>query len=280
MIFFPKAKINLGLHILVKRQDGYHNLETLLIPIPLHDSVEFIPSGKTSLITYLKPNPKSYYIRREESMESPDNLILKAYHILKSDFNIPNLSFYLYKNIPIGAGLGGGSSDAAYTLKCLNDTFFLGIEPEKLILYAQKLGSDCTCFLEPRPYFATGKGDNLSPFEINLENYFWVVVKPPFSISTAEAYARIKPKIPQTPILEILNGPIENWRNNLVNDFEPTIFGAYPKLADLKNQLYKSGAIYASLSGSGSALFALFNEFIPLKGLEVDNQVFYLPKKW
>ncbi len=275
MIFFPSAKINIGLHILHKRIDGFHEVETLLYPIPLLDCVEWVPSDKTSIEVFTKSTTKPFQISRNSLLEREDNLVLRAYDLLKKDFDLPALSFYLYKNIPIGAGLGGGSSDGAYVLKHLNKAFSLHLSYDILHQYASQLGTDMAFFLEPQATFATGKGEVLSPFPLNIEGVYGVIIKPPVSISTAEAYQRVKPRTPKTSLREALQKPMDQWKYHLINDFEETIFLHYPMLETIKNTLYDLGAIYASMSGSGSAFYAFFKDFTDLSALEDENRIFY-----
>ncbi|MDL2315170.1 4-(cytidine 5'-diphospho)-2-C-methyl-D-erythritol kinase [Bacteroidales bacterium OttesenSCG-928-C19] len=252
MISFPNAKVNLGLHIVSKRPDGFHNLETVFAPIPFSDVLEIIPAKEetsfrqSGIIVDTRPD---------------DNLCMKAYQLLKKDFpQIADVEMWLHKVIPFGAGLGGGSADASFTLRLLNDIFELHLSGEKLQQYASQLGSDCAFFIENKPMFAKGKGDEFEKIDLDVSNYCWVIVKPSFSISTPEAYAGITPKTPEIPLKEVIKLPVAEWKDKLTNDFENHLFVKYPELRNLKEQLYNSGAVYASLSGSGSALFGIFEK--------------------
>lgn len=261
MIVFPNAKINIGLNVVSKRDDGYHNLETIFYPVKLSDALELIDSKKTEL------SFSGIHI----DGDSNDNLILKAYHLLKEDFDLPPVRFHLHKTIPFGAGLGGGSSDAAFTLKMLNDYFNLELSPDKLKDYAAIIGADCPFFIENKPAFATGIGDQLNTVNLDLNKYEILLVKPAFSISTPEAYKNIIPSIPKYSLKEIENIPVENWKEMIVNDFEKSVFANYPEIEIIKKSLYKMGALYSSMSGSGSSVFGIFRH-LPV------NSNKYLPK--
>lgn len=251
MISFPNAKMNLGLDIIEKRQDGFHNLSTCFFPIPLCDALEFVESRKFSMD--ITGNPVDG--------ESKDNLVVKAYHLLKKDFHLPELSIHLHKVIPSGAGLGGGSADAAFMISMLNTHFELYLDEDLLADYAGQLGSDCSFFIYNRPMLALGRGDELSDITLDLAGKFVSVIKPDFSISTKEAYQKINPKFPAVSVGTILQDrPVDSWKTCLKNDFEEALFPAYPVLADLKQIMYSSGAIYAAMTGSGSAIFGIFEE--------------------
>ncbi|MCL1973740.1 MAG: 4-(cytidine 5'-diphospho)-2-C-methyl-D-erythritol kinase [Bacteroidetes bacterium] len=249
MIVYPHAKINLGLHILQKRSDGFHQIETLLYPVELCDILEIKPSDQIRLFLYGLPiegNPQ-------------ENLCLKAWEMLRADFAIPPVQFHLYKRIPCGAGLGGGSSDGAFTLKLLDNYFSLGLSEEQLISYAARLGSDCPSFIFKRPSMATGKGDQIAHNHLDISPLHILICKPPLFISTARAYALASPGQHKYPLQETLSLPLSLWRDNLINDFESALFPVYPILQKYKETLYDSGALYASLSGSGSALYGLYD---------------------
>ena len=250
MITFPNAKINLGLNIVSKRPDGYHNLETVFYPIPLCDALEIVPSETNETIFH----PSGIAIAGDAN----DNLILKAYRLLKNDFDLPPVQIFLHKNIPFGAGLGGGSSDAAFMLKLLNDYANLGLSDSQLEDYAARLGADCPFFIRNKPVFAEGIGNIFSPIELSLKGYYLLLVKPDISVSTQEAYALIQPKPAEESIVEILQRPVNEWKNRLKNDFEHSVFARYPKIGEIKEKLYQEGAVYAAMSGSGSAVFGLF----------------------
>lgn len=250
MILFPPAKINLGLRIVRKRADGYHDLETGLVPVPWRDALEVIESDTFSFQTSGLPIPG----------EPPSNLCVRAYRLLQHDFDLPPVAVHLHKIIPMGAGLGGGSSDAASMLVLLNDLFELALSPSVLEDYAAQLGSDCPFFIAPRPRLASGTGTTLKDLPLDLSGKHLVVVYPNVSVTTAEAYARVVPQQPDSELRDLLTQPIETWKDRVVNDFEASVFQQHPALADIKEQLYRAGAAYASLSGSGSALYGLFDE--------------------
>lgn len=248
MIVFPNAKINIGLNVVSKREDGYHNLETIFFPLKLADALEFVEADETKLTT-----------SGIQIDGAPDqNLILKAYHLLQADFNLPPVHFYLHKVIPFGAGLGGGSSDAAFTLKMLNDYFNIGLSTQKLELYAAQIGADCPFFILNNPTFATGIGNKFHNIDLVLSDYEIVILKPNISVSTIEAYKNVIPRNPKFRLTEIIKTPIEDWKNLIVNDFEKSVFPIYPQIAELKQLLYDYGAGFASMSGSGSAVFGIF----------------------
>ncbi|HEY4156196.1 MAG TPA: 4-(cytidine 5'-diphospho)-2-C-methyl-D-erythritol kinase [Puia sp.] len=251
MIGFPPAKINLGLSVLSRRSDGFHNLETVFYPVRLRDILEIIPaSGNTLRISGL-PVPG----------DPKDNLLWRAYKLLKSGFpQIPPVEIQLFKSIPSGAGLGGGSSDAACMLNLLNTCFDLNIPGEKLASYALSLGSDCPFFLNPSPSFARGRGEILEPVSLDLSGYSILLVHPGKPVSTAWAYSRIRPAGATFSIKELMAEPPANCRDRLQNDFEIPVFQQYPELQKIKTALYEAGALYASLSGSGSSLFGIFKK--------------------
>jgi 4-diphosphocytidyl-2-C-methyl-D-erythritol kinase len=249
MVFFPNAKINIGLFVTEKRTDGFHNLESFFYPVPFYDVVEYIESDGAANV-----NVSGISIDGE-----PDkNLVFKAYQLLKQSYDLPFLSFRVHKVIPVGAGLGGGSADAAFTLSMLNNHFKLGMSAERLKECAAKLGSDCPFFIENKPCLATGKGEILKTVEMNLKNHFLVILNPEICISTKEAYAGVALKKPGRPMSEIINMPLEDWKDHLFNSFEPSVFNKYPLIAELKELLYKSGAVFASMTGSGSSVFGIY----------------------
>lgn len=250
MLVFPNAKINLGLQITEKRKDGFHNLVTCMYPIPLTDAMEIILAKKTVFSSSGIAIPGS----------EKDNLILKAYQLLKKDFNdLPPIAIHLHKAIPIGAGLGGGSADAAFALKAMNKLFDLYLEEWFLEDYAAQLGSDCPFFIENTPKIATGRGEILDSIDLTLKGKWLVLVNPNIHIGTKEAYAGIKPKQPEADLKAILSDR-ERWKEDLVNDFEPSIFEKHPEIKAIKEGLYDQGAYYAAMSGSGSTVFGLFDE--------------------
>jgi len=252
MITFPNAKINIGLNIVEKRPDGYHNLETIFYPIPVKDALEIVSSNEE------KHSFHSSGILIEGDPNK--NLVMKALHLLEKDFHIPGLNIYLEKAIPFGAGLGGGSADAAFMLKMLNEFLNLNLSDCKLEFYASKIGADCSFFIKNKPAFASGIGDILEPVELSLSGYFLVLIKPDIHVSTPEAYSLVSPKKPEISLKEWIKKPIKEWKNGIVNDFEKSIFVKYPAIAEIKEQLYNKGALYASMSGSGSSVFGIFDK--------------------
>lgn len=250
MVVFPNAKINVGLNIIKKRKDGYHDIASCFVPISYHDVLEVIENKKFSFASSGLSIPG----------KPEDNLCVKAYRLLKRDFGLPEVSIYLHKLIPIGAGLGGGSSDAAFVLKCLNVLFELFLDDSILEDYAAQLGSDCPFFIRNQPVMAYGTGNEFKDIALDLSGQYIVLVTPPVHISTAEAYAGITPKLPVSDLKTVLEQmPVAQWKDSVRNDFEIPVFQKYPELADAKKILYETGALYASMSGSGSTLYGLFN---------------------
>lgn len=258
MIDFPCAKINLGLNITEKRADGYHNLETVFFPIPICDALEIKTMDErfpSNVACDLKVTGNNVCCNEN------DNLIVKAYNMIAADFDIPRVHAHLYKNIPSEAGLGGGSSDAAYMIRLLDQRFRINIGNAEMEKYAARLGADCPFFITAEPSYAEGIGEILSPVNItdnNLEGYSLVVVKPQIAVSTKEAFSSITPRKSLMCCREIVAQPIETWKDALCNDFEESVFGIYPQLNDIKNRIYTLGAAYAQMSGSGSSLFGIF----------------------
>jgi len=250
MIIFANAKINLGLFILSKREDGYHDIASLKFPIPLYDVLEILPAESFELTI----------LGKTIDGDLSDNLIFKAYSILKEEQGIGPVRIVLQKNIPMGAGIGGGSADATFTLKGLNTYFQLNLSDEVLKEYAGRLGSDCPFFVENIPQLATGKGDILRPFELDLKGKFLYLVHPNIHIRTATAYAQVKPTERNIDWEQIGQKDFSFWRTNLKNDFEDSVFPVYPELYDIKQAFYQHGAVYASMSGSGSSVFGIFEE--------------------
>ncbi len=255
MISFPPCKINLGLNVVSKRTDGYHNLETCFYPIPFTDALEVIRTDKFSFQASGNAIPGN----------ADDNLCVKAYALLKKDFNLAPVTIHLHKVIPSGAGLGGGSSDGAHTLRLLNQVFELRLSIEKLKSYALLLGSDCPYFIEDKPMLGSGRGELLNDISISLSGKSLVLVKPDVHVSTAEAYAGITPVRPQLAIQKILKRPVSQWKDQLKNDFEESVFKKYPVINGIKQKLYQQGASYASMSGSGSCVFGIFEKPVDLK---------------
>lgn len=248
MLEFPNAKINLGLHITEKRHDGFHNIETCLFPVGWKDAVEIIEADTTRFSSTGMPIPET----------ATENLCLKAYHLLNRSFNLNPVEIHLHKMIPIGAGLGGGSSDATATLMLLNEHFNLMLDLDLLSLYAEQLGSDCPFFILNQPALGYEKGNKLEPMDLSLKGLHLCIVFPDMHVNTRMAYSDIHPAPPKRALKDILhNEPITLWKDLLVNDFEASVFIKHPEIKDVKTQLYDAGALYASMSGSGSAIYAL-----------------------
>lgn len=253
MVVFPNAKINLGLQILSKRDDGYHNLQTIFYPLAIHDALEIIAAKKSTKQIRFASSGLSV------GQHTNDNLCFKAYQLIKIDFPaLPAIEMHLHKVIPMGAGLGGGSADAAFTLKLLNELFHLQCDNSRLKEYALRLGSDCPFFLYNKPCIATGRGEIFEPLALDLSAYKILLVNPGIHVSTALAFSHIHPCSDVAPLAVQIAAPMEKWRNILRNDFEATVFDIYPEISLLKNTLYDHGAIYASMSGSGSSVFGIF----------------------
>lgn len=265
MLWFPFAKINLGLTVVNKRSDGFHNIESLLYPIKLYDILEIIEAEKDELSL----SGLSLDIIPEE------NLVWKSLLLLRKEFDFPFVRIHLHKQIPTESGLGGGSSDAAHTLVAINQLFQLNIGEDKLALLASEIGSDCSFFIKSKPLYAKGRGDFLKDFELNLKPLKLLLIIPDFSISTKIAYSKIITIKDQKTPFEILKKPIENWKMNLKNDFETLAFKNFPFLLNVKEQLYRNGAVYVSLSGSGSAMYALFSSEKAIK-LPEDYESYWL----
>lgn len=272
MLLLPNCKINIGLNIVSKRSDGYHNLETVFFPIPLRDNLEFkeienedVPYRLVSGGVPIEGKPE-------------DNLIVKVYLDMKAEFNLPALELSLYKNIPMGAGLGGGSSDAAAMMKGLNEAYNLQLSAEDMEKRLAKFGADCPFFVRNKPAYATGIGDELTNCNVSLKDKFIVLVKPDVFVSTKEAYAHVTPKLPAVPLAEAIKLPIETWKEQIVNDFEQSVFPFHPELPAIKQTLYDMGAVYASMSGSGSTMYGIFNRPTP-EANEVFDKCFVYTKK-
>ncbi len=259
MTVFPCAKINLGLNVVSKRNDGYHNLETVFYPIPLFDALE-VHKMDHDFPSVIPCDIKMTGIPIEGSDES--NLVVKAYNLLSQDFRLPRIHAHLHKQIPSQAGLGGGSSDAAYMIRLLDDLYHLNMGLAEMERYAARLGADCAFFIRSETSFAQGIGDLLEPADGeygNLVGYHLLLVKPDIAVSTRDAYGNIHPTKPFKCCREIVKQPIETWREELHNDFEEPIFKLYPRIGEIKNELYEQGALYAQMSGSGSCVFGIFN---------------------
>ena len=256
MITFPNAKINLGLNIVEKRADGYHNLETIFYPINLQDALE---------VKRLHESDKPFDLHvMGNAIEGAkeDNLVVKAYQLLAKDFEMPAIDIHLFKHIPTQAGLGGGSADCAFMIKLLNEKFKLGLSLDQMEVYAAKLGADCAFFIRNEPVFATGIGNIFEPIRLSLMGHYIVLVKPDIAVPTRDAFANIKPHHPEISLKESIQQPIETWKDTIKNDFEDSVFAKYPEIAAIKDKLYDMGAVYASMSGSGSAVYGIFDHFI------------------
>ncbi len=267
MIFFSNAKINIGLNIVSKRDDGFHNIETIIYPIGLSDVIEINTSEKFELInTGIAVNNKI-----------ENNLCYKAYNLLQQKHDLPPVKIHLQKIVPFGAGLGGGSSNASFVLKAANELFGLQLSNEKLKTYASQIGSDCTFFIENKPAIATQKGDILESIDLNLSEYTIVIIYPNIIVNTALAYKNISSKISDISLKESIKLPVNKWKDKIKNDFEKNIFKQYPVIKNIKEKLYKKGAAYASLSGSGSSVYGIFEKYINLKS--EFNDFFYWKSK-
>jgi 4-diphosphocytidyl-2-C-methyl-D-erythritol kinase len=261
VVIFSNCKINLGLHVIEKRPDGFHNVETCFYPIPFYDVIEIIPATAFQFTTTGLAIPG----------DVTNNLCVKAYQLLKSEYGIPYVHLHLQKNIPMGAGIGGGSANAAYTLLLLNKKFQLNLPIELLENYAAQLGSDCAFFIRNIPCLGSGRGELLQPIktetdtDFSLKDYQIVLLFPNIAIGTKEAFAGIIPRMPKQGIANIIKLPITAWKDCLQNDFESTVFALHPVLQQYKNSLYQLGAIYASMSGSGSTIYGIFSKEIELE---------------
>lgn len=275
MITFPNAKINLGLNITEKRPDGYHNLETIFYPIPLEDALEACPR---------KEGPGCYSLSQSGlSIEgdAENNLVVKAYKLLDETYHLPPVDIYLHKHIPSGAGLGGGSADAAFMLKLLNRMYRLNLTDDQLEAYAARLGADCAFFVRNQPTYAEGIGNIFSPVELSLTGWQLLLVKPDIFVSTRDAFARIRPRHPERNLRDLINQPVESWKDSIINDFEESVFPQFPAIGAIKTELYHLGAVYASMSGSGSSVYGLFapDAVLPDVDFGTDSQVFKLNLK-
>ncbi|MBP5689186.1 MAG: 4-(cytidine 5'-diphospho)-2-C-methyl-D-erythritol kinase [Muribaculaceae bacterium] len=252
MISFPNAKINLGLNIVERRPDGYHDLETVFYPIGLTDVLEIVPAkgGESTLTTYGNP----------VDCPAEKNLVMKALRLMQQHYDVPEVDIYLYKHIPDGAGLGGGSSDASSTMLMLNEMFDLGVEKAELARLAATLGADCPFFIYNQPMMATGIGEILTPINVSLKGMYLFLVKPAVSVPTKVAYSRVTPAPSISPLEADLAMNVNLWNGVVKNDFEPSVFAEFPELAEIKSTIEKGGALYASMSGSGSSIFGIFDD--------------------
>lgn len=264
MIVFPNAKINIGLNITERRPDGYHNLETIFYPIKINDALEVIESDKLSF--------ESTGLDIPGRME--DNLCVQGYHLLRKDFDLPPVAIHLHKHIPIGAGLGGGSSDAAFFIKLMNSKFELGLTTGQMQNYARILGADCAFFIEGKPVFAFEKGDEFENIKLDLSGYQIILVMPSVHVSTSEAYRGVKPALTKESLYDLIKLPVGEWKKHIKNDFEESIFKNHVEIRGVKSALYEAGALYASMSGSGSSVFGIFETAPDLTAFKKHNQVF------
>jgi 4-diphosphocytidyl-2-C-methyl-D-erythritol kinase len=266
MLSFPNCKINLGLNILNKREDGFHDLETIFYPVGLKDALEIIPSH----------NPNSAIEFSSSGLivdgDASDNICIKAYQLLQKDFpDLPFIKMHLHKAIPMGAGLGGGSADAVFALQLLNKRFNLNLSAAKLLHYASQLGSDCPFFIINEPCFATGRGEILEPIEVDLSGYQIVLVNPGIHINTGWAFSQLSPAPSQQSVAAIIAQPITTWKQELQNDFEKPVFEKYPEIKNIKAHLYAGGAVYAAMSGSGSTVYGIFEKNMTIPAHTQEN---------
>jgi 4-diphosphocytidyl-2-C-methyl-D-erythritol kinase len=256
MVSFPPCKINLGLHIVGKRPDGYHDIETCFYPVPWTDVLEVVPARDFSFSVSGDP----------VAGRAVDNLCVRAYELLRKEYNLQPVAIHLHKMLPMGAGLGGGSADGAYTLKVIREIFNLPVTPQTMKAYAAQLGSDCAFFIENKPVIGTGKGEVLSEVAVSLKNKYLIIIQPEVQVSTSTAYAGVTPRKPAVDLRDsVEQHPVERWRQILKNDFEDNLFKQFPIIEALQQKLYAFGALYASMSGSGSAVFGIFREAVDLK---------------
>lgn len=257
MLIFPNAKINIGLNVINRRSDGYHDIETVFYPIRLNDALEIIKADKLSF--------------ESSGLEIPgrveDNLCVKGYHLLAGDFDLPPVKIHLHKHIPIGAGLGGGSADAAFFIRLLSQYFDLGLSDDAMEKYARQLGADCAFFIRNRAVFAQGKGDEFTPVELDLSAYRILLAMPPVHVSTGEAYRGVIPVLPERSLLELIRLPVNEWKNFIKNDFEVSVLKNHPVIRGVKAALYEAGAIYACMSGSGASVFGIFPKDAIVSGI-------------
>ncbi len=265
MLAFANAKINIGLNVTEKLPDGYHNIQTVFYPVKIIDVVEITDASALSC----------HVEGIDISGDREENICYKAFRLLQKDFDIPSQQITLLKNIPVGAGLGGGSSDAAHLIKIVNNKFNLGMTVPKMAQYASALGADCAFFIENKPVYAYGRGDQFKPVKLDLSAYQIVLVKPDVHVSTAEAYAGMVPQANAENLPDLVAQPVNTWKAQVKNDFEPLVFRKYPEIKDVKTALYDSGALYAAMSGSGSSVFGIFDQSIRLPDLELNNKVYY-----
>jgi 4-diphosphocytidyl-2-C-methyl-D-erythritol kinase len=262
VISFPNCKINLGLNIISKRSDGFHDLETVFYPVAIKDVLEVVQQQQET--TDVEFTSSGLVIEGDIT----HNLCVKAYHLLKKDFpDLPSIKMHLHKAIPMGAGLGGGSADGAFTLKLLNQKFNLNLTTDQLISYSLELGSDCPFFILNEPCFAEGRGEKLQSIDLDLSAYQFLIINPGIHVNTGWAFSQIQPQKPSKSVKEIITQPIESWKKELVNDFEEPVSRSHPAIKSIKENLYAQGAGYASMSGSGSTVFGIFHKDKDLSGI-------------
>ena len=269
MLTRPIAKINLGLNVVERRPDGYHNLETVFYPVPVCDALEVFEMD-TRFPSQVNCDLKVTNITIEGDEQR--NLVVRAYNLLKQDFpDLPRVHAHLYKGIPTQAGMGGGSSDCGFMITLLNKMFDLGLTDEQMINYAARLGADCAFFILNKPCYAEGIGERLQPISLDLSGWYLAIVRPAIPVSTKEAFSLITPQHPKKNCLDIVMQPVESWRDELTNDFEKSVFTLHPQIGAIKDRLYEMGATYAAMSGSGSSLFGLFREPVSLDTFDAEG---------
>jgi 4-diphosphocytidyl-2-C-methyl-D-erythritol kinase len=272
MIAFPNAKINLGLHVLRNRSDGYHDIETVFYPVQWRDALEIVKAKK-------KENFKITRTGLAIDVAEENDLCAKAWRLMRERFDVPVVHIHLHKVIPREAGLGGGSSDAAFTIKLIDDLFKINLKNEELEDIASEIGSDCAFFIQNKPVLATGRGNIFSPVDVDLSNYKLIIVKPPVSVNTAEAYSKVVFHENHN-LSEVIKLKPEFWKGKLINDFEKTVFKIYPEIEKIKDELYNTGAIYASMSGSGSAVYGLFKAETNLNEIKFNECKVWVGEGW
>ena len=269
MLTKPICKINLGLNVVERRPDGYHNLETVFYPVPICDTLEVFEMDDAF------PSPYNCDLKVTNITIDGDeqkNLVVRAYNLLKQDFpSLPRIHAHLYKDIPTQAGMGGGSSDCGFMITLLNEQFHLGLSNEQMIRYAARLGADCAFFILNKPCYAEGIGERLEPIDLDLSGWYLAVVRPDIPVPTKEAFSLITPQHPAKNCRDIVMQPVETWRDSLTNDFEKSVFALHPEIGDIKDRLYDLGATYAAMSGSGSSLFGLFRQTVSLDEFDAEG---------
>lgn len=268
MLVFPNCKINLGLHVVKKRRDGYHDLETIFYPLPFYDALELIPHQPEQTEGFVKiPLSGTAIYFAASGLEIPgdpeDNIVIRACRLMLQNRNVPPFQIHLYKKIPTGAGLGGGSANGAFMLNLLNEVFQLNNSTKDLLTFANELGSDCPFFILNKPVLAKGRGEIMESMHVDLSGYSLLLIYPGIHIPTATAFSDIQPATPLESLTKVMESPVDEWKKRLINDFEKNVFAHYPQLGNLKELLYQHGAAYVSMTGSGSSLYGLFPHAIP-----------------